>query len=103
MVAGVPAWLSLIRDAMPALESAFAGIAAPIGTPAECTALRELYARLPVSSFSVDVLSARPSNLVVLPVTGVEWCDWGQPGRVLSTLARLGVHPDWAEPVRATA
>jgi hypothetical protein len=38
-----------------------------------------------------DVLAMRPSNLAVLPVCGVEWSDWGQPRRVLSTLATLGI------------
>jgi hypothetical protein len=27
----------------------------------------------------------------------VEWSDWGLPERVLATLARLGIEPEWAE------
>jgi len=103
MVGGMPAWLALIRDAMPALDEAFRGLGDRLGTPAEDAAVRALYARLPASSFSADVLAARPSSLAVLPVKGVDWCDWGQPGRVLSTLTRLGVRPAWAERVRVTA
>jgi hypothetical protein len=55
------------------------------------------------ASFAADVLAARPANLAVLPVTGVQWSDWGRPARVLSTLAGLGIRPDWAERVMATA
>jgi hypothetical protein len=102
MVAGLPAWLALVRYAAPSLDAAFAGIGALLGTPAERVAVRALYARLPASSFSTDVLAARPPNLAVLPVVGVDWCDWSQPARVLSTLARLGIHPEWAERVVTT-
>jgi mannose-1-phosphate guanylyltransferase len=103
MVGGIPAWLAMIRQAAPALDAAFTTARPMLGTPAEPAAVRALYDRLPTSSFAADVLAARSSNLAVLPVTGVEWSDWGQPARVLSTLARLGIRPEWAERVAATA
>jgi hypothetical protein len=48
-------------------------------------------------------LGTRPANLAVLPVRGVTWSDWGDPARVLQTLGRLGVHPEWAEGEAALA
>jgi hypothetical protein len=63
--------------------------------------MRSLYAGLSPVSFSESVLESRPPNLAVLPVRGVAWSDWGEPARVHRTLARLGMHPEWAEPAAA--
>jgi hypothetical protein len=57
--------------------------------------MRSLYARLPPTNFSADVLGRSPDDLGVLPVREVAWSDWGEPGRVLRTLARLGIRPGW--------
>ncbi len=35
-----------------------------------------------------QVLQARPADLAVLPVSGVEWTDLGDPARVLATRER---------------
>jgi nucleotidyltransferase-like protein len=61
------------------------------------------YVPLLAGDFSEDVLATKPPNLAVLPVQGVAWSDWGDPGRVLRTLDRLGMHPQWgvAETVRS--
>jgi len=103
IVAGVPALLLMIRHAAPVLDEAFASVAPALGTPAEPAAVRGLYCRLTASSFAADVLAVRPSNLAVLPVRGVQWSDWGHPARVLSTLAGLGIRPEWAARVAAMA
>jgi mannose-1-phosphate guanylyltransferase len=103
IVAHVAALLGLVRRATAELDSAFAAIAPVLGSPGESSAVRDLYGRLKPSSFSADVLAACPSNLAVLPVTGVQWSDWGHPARILSTLARLGVHPEWIERVVVTS
>jgi mannose-1-phosphate guanylyltransferase len=96
MVGRVPAFLAMIRHAAPELDAAFASVRATLGTLAEPAAVRALYGRLTPVSFSEDVLAARPANLAVLPVRGVQWSDWGAPERVMRTLARLGVTPAWA-------
>jgi len=70
-----------------------------LGSPAEEAALDALYDGLPETNFSRDVLTARPSVLAVLPVLGVQWSDWGEPSRVLATLADLHARPCWREPV----
>jgi mannose-1-phosphate guanylyltransferase len=103
MVARIPAFLAMIRHAAPALEAAFGAVGATLGTPAESAAVQKVYARLTPSSFSDVVLASRPSNLAVLPVTGVKWSDWGRPSRVMATLAELGIRPEWADHVATTA
>jgi mannose-1-phosphate guanylyltransferase len=103
MVARIPTLLALIRHAAPALHGAFASIGAVLGTSAERSDIGRIYARIPSSGFSEAVLASRSSNLAVLPVSGVQWSDWGQPARVLATLAGLGAHPDWLERLASTA
>ena len=102
MVGGVSAFLALIKVALPGLYAAFAAVRPRLGTPLEEEAVRRLYAGLPAANFSREVLATRPANLAVLPVRGVAWSDWGVPGRVLATLGRLGVHPEWAPSAGAT-
>lgn len=96
MVGRVPTLLGMVERAAPDLFQAFAGIQPALCTTAERAVVRSLYARLPDVNFSRQVLAASPANLAVLPVTGVRWSDWGDPGRVLTTLARIGARPDWA-------
>jgi hypothetical protein len=103
IVARVPALLALMRQAAPRLSAAFAPVRAAVGSQGEREAARIVYRDLAASDFSADVLGARPSNLAVLPVEGVEWCDWGDPGRVVSTLAALGVRPAWVDRLTMTA
>lgn len=102
MVAGGPALRALIRSAAPALCDAFSLIRPSLGTPMEAEAVRQLYARIPFVDFSRDVLTRRPASLAVLPVTGVGWGDLGEPRRVLATLSRAGIQPEWVEPAVAT-
>ena len=97
MVGGVPVLTSLIRAALPDLLGAFAPLLAAMGKASEGAAAEAVYADLPAVSFSEAVLACRPANLAVLPVRAVEWSDWGLPERVLATLARLGMEPEWAE------
>ena len=102
MVAGLPTLLALIRDTAPALSAAFAAGRSAIGTQAEHAEIRKIYARVAPSSFSDAVLASRPANLAMLPVSGVQWSDWGQPARVIATLDRLGIRPAWLGRVAAT-
>jgi mannose-1-phosphate guanylyltransferase len=90
MVAGVPALLATIRGTLCNLHRAFEPITASLGTHAEPVAAARVYRTLPAAGFSETVLSARPANLAVLPLTGLWWNDLGSPDRVTATLARLG-------------
>ncbi len=96
MVARIPALLTLIRRALPGLYFPFAGLSGAIDTLLEGEAARALYARIPSTNFSRQVLAERPANLAVLPVIGVRWSDLGNPRRVRATLARAGIAPAWA-------
>lgn len=96
IVARIPALVAMIRSAAPELARAFAGVAPWLDTPAEDRTVRAVYHHLVAVNFADDVLASRPSNLAVLPVRGVRWSDWGHPRRILATLERLGVEPEWA-------
>lgn len=95
MIARVPALLALIRRAVPELVRAFAPAEPWLGSTAEVRRVCAVYAGLPPVSFSDHVLATCPPNLAALPVSGVRWSDWGQPGRILATLGHLGVQPEW--------
>ena len=82
MVGRVGTFLGLIGDAVPGLATPFAAVREDIGTPREADAVRALYAGLPATDFSRQVLAARPAQLAVLPVAGVGWNDLGDPRRV---------------------
>lgn len=91
MVGGVDALLKMTRAAMPELFAAFEAVSSTFRTAAERSALAELYSQIEDSNFSHQVLEARPEDLMVMRVGDVGWSDLGEPNRVLSTLARLGV------------
>lgn len=91
MVGRVDALLKMTRTAMRDTYTAFDGITSTFRTPAERHALAKLYSQIEDSNFSHQVLEARPEDLMVMRVGNVGWSDLGEPNRVLSTLARLGV------------
>ena len=59
----------------------------------EAGALACLYSHLAPADFSKDVLQHVCDQSILLPMDGVDWCDWGRPQRVTETLARLGRRP----------
>jgi mannose-1-phosphate guanylyltransferase len=96
MVAQVSTLLGMIEAALPELFAAFSAIDRSIGRASERFCIDDLYASIPPSNFSHQVLENCPANLTVLPVHGVEWSDLGEPQRVISVLSFLGLHPEWA-------
>jgi mannose-1-phosphate guanylyltransferase len=92
MVARGATLLALIESAAPDLYHAFLDLWPVLNTRDEEAAIEALYAGLPSTNFSEQVLAGRPEDLAVLPVGGVQWSDLGEPGRVLSVLAQSGVH-----------
>lgn len=82
MVGRVAAFLGLLREAIPDVYHAFAPVRALFGSRAEAEAVRALYAGLPATDFSREVLTPRAVRLAVLPVRGVAWNDLGDPERV---------------------
>jgi len=78
----------LIGGAVPHLAKAFAPLVSRLGTRWEDEAVRVVYAGLPTIDFSLQVLQARPADLAVLPGSGFDWNDLGDPERVLATRER---------------
>ena len=96
MVGRVDALLNMTRAAMPEMYAAFAAITPTFETGAQDKALAELYSQIEDSNFSHQVLAVRPEDLMVMKVGDVGWSDLGEPNRVLSTLARIGVQSQLA-------
>lgn len=90
MVGAVSAFLRMIRCAVPELYMKFASVKSKLCTTEEEDAIKTLYAEIPDSNFSYDVLTARAEDLAVIPVCGSKWSDLGSPHRVFSTLSDLG-------------
>ena len=98
LVAAVPALLGLMKHAVPDLVQAFHRARPAIDTESEAEAFSALYMRIPSVDFSGQVLASRPANLAVLRVSGVAWSDLGDPGRVMATLGKTEIEPEWAQP-----
>jgi mannose-1-phosphate guanylyltransferase len=96
MVGRVDALLKMTRAAVPEMYAAFAAITPTFETAAEHKALIKLYSQIEDMNFSHQVLAVRPEDLMVMRVGDVGWSDLGEPNRVLSTLARLGVQSQLA-------
>ena len=96
MVGCVDALLKMTRAAMPEMYASFAAVAPTFETANEQKALATLYSHIEDSNFSHQVLAVRPADLMVMRVGDVGWSDLGEPNRVLSTLARLGVQSELA-------
>lgn len=59
----------------------------------EASALAAIYSNLTPADLTKDFLHLNLRQSMVLPMDGVEWCDWGSPQRVTETLTRLGRPP----------
>jgi mannose-1-phosphate guanylyltransferase len=94
MVFSCKTLLSVIQHAAPDLYHSFSPILDALGTTAERNVVEEVYQNLKPVNFSKGVIEALPfehrGNLVVLPVQGVTWSDWGTPEHLSSTLRHLG-------------
>ena len=89
MIVAHPATLQrVIGGAGPHLAKAFAPLVSRLGALWEDEAVRVVYAGLPAIDFSLQVLQARPADLAVLPGSGFDWNDLGDPERVLATRER---------------
>jgi hypothetical protein len=96
--------LAVIQRAAPELDRAFRSILDAIGTPDEQRVVNHVYQDLQPINFSKGVLEVLPfeyrRRLIVLPVQGVTWSDWGTSDRLSSTLRQLSA-ADYAQPKRA--
>lgn len=90
--------LQSIQRATPELYRAFDPIQNAIGTVDERSVIEKVYEELPSLNFSRSALELLPSEhrraLVVLPVPGITWTDWGTRDRLSNTLHWLGASRD---------
>ncbi len=78
---------------LPSMMRLFDTLQPAIGLPEEPRLLRSLYERMPVRSFSTDILEQAPHRLAALDLQGVRWSDWGRPERIVESLRQLGKAP----------
>ena len=97
LVGHVSALLRMFMIYLPRLYGHFNGLVPILDSVFEPSILTRLYAELPTLCFSKDVLQKCAANLAVLPVRGIEWCDLGEPARVMETIRQAGVSPQWAQ------
>jgi mannose-1-phosphate guanylyltransferase len=95
MIGKLTTFITLTIKALPELASAFSRPFGPPDAPEHKEELKRLYACLPDSNFSEEVLARNPKRLGVLRVAGVYWNDLGEPQRVFETLARTKARPAW--------
>jgi hypothetical protein len=59
----------------------------------------------PAELWGIILAGGEGVRVAVTTLTGVTWCDWGSPRRVVESLERLGIRPPWldrlTEPVGA--
>jgi len=73
------------------LHRSFSRILRAIGSPGEQEAVKEAYAQIGPTNFSSGLMEAFPfERLLVLPVRGVFWSDWGSEQRIMNVLQKSG-------------
>jgi hypothetical protein len=93
MVAEVGELLDLFAKMTPQLYSSFAEIMPVLDTSLEGNAIAKPYASISSGNFSEASLAGCSSDLSVLPATGVDWNDLGEPSCVIATLEKIGRRP----------
>jgi mannose-1-phosphate guanylyltransferase len=82
-------WL-LGRRCFPEVMVLFEKYCRAIGTREEQGILEEIYTEMPAINFSSGLLERVSQHISVIELSGVRWCDWGKPERILETLERIG-------------
>ncbi|MGQ0543617.1 MAG: sugar phosphate nucleotidyltransferase [Blastocatellia bacterium] len=101
MIGRVDAFLEMFRKHLPDLFRMFEVTKDSFGTAAESAAIRSIYSWIEETNFSSEVLEKATRHLMVMRVGEVGWCDWGEPHRVLGTLANLGIQTEWMRALAA--
>ncbi|MFZ0430268.1 MAG: sugar phosphate nucleotidyltransferase [Acidobacteriota bacterium] len=63
----------------------------------EQVALHHIYDSIGETDLCRDLLQRIPEKLLLVPLEGVEWSDWGRPARIDESLRRLGRRPIFEE------
>jgi mannose-1-phosphate guanylyltransferase len=95
MVARAETITELGRRHTPEIHARLARMGAFAGSPHEEWAITQGYALMPSAGFSREILERSAELLLVMPVRGVLWSDWGTPARVVRTLRQTGLTPPW--------
>jgi mannose-1-phosphate guanylyltransferase len=92
LIANPTTLLSLIARAIPELYSLFSGIQPFFGGPVEEEILETIYPQISSADFSACVLANFPTEFSVLPVSGINWSDLGDPKRLVAAISNPGRH-----------
>jgi mannose-1-phosphate guanylyltransferase len=95
LVGRVQALRRLGRLHVPDLDARLRRMGELASGPREARAVEQVYWSMPETNFSRDVLERSVASLLVLPIRGVRWSDWGTPERVVETLLEIGATPPW--------
>ncbi len=94
MVCKAKTLVGLVRGLSPRLHAFFERIRKAIGTSSEREAIAEAYRSIQPVNFSTGLLESfaleHASCLLVLPVRGVTWSDWGSERRLIDSLKKIG-------------
>jgi mannose-1-phosphate guanylyltransferase len=94
MVCRAKTLVDLVRGVSPRLHCFFERIRKAIGTSSERETVAETYRQIEPVNFSTGLLEVfalkRASRLLVLPVRGVTWSDWGSERRLAGVLEKVG-------------
>lgn len=61
----------------------------------EKLAVLTVYRNLKSQNFSRELLEMAPEAILVSPMTDVGWSDWGRPVRIVESLVRVGILPNF--------
>jgi mannose-1-phosphate guanylyltransferase len=90
MIGTLDAFEDLLITCTPDIWDAFSPLVA-VPAAEEHARIRSVYAVLPTSDFSRDVITRVPERLGVIALSAAGWTDLGQPSRVLDALASRGL------------
>jgi len=102
MAARVSTFIEAGRRALPQLHERFLRLRPREGSELAEGALERAYALAPTADFSQSVLAESPQCLAVSALAPRTWSDWGTPDRVLESLRRCGVTPNWPQVLAPT-
>lgn len=95
MVFRVETVLDLAQRTAPRLYSSFQRIWEAIGTSGELDVVSEVYRSMEAVNFSTGLLEKfsldQRSRLLVVPVRGVLWSDWGSERRLMNALRKIAL------------
>ncbi len=95
MVGRVNTFLEMFRRHLPGMFRMFDAARRVFGTDEEAGVIRSIYGWIEDTNFSSEVLERSAAELLVMRVTDVGWCDWGEPERVIGTINNMGLRPQW--------